>query len=229
MRILCMAGLACLALVPGACSYGQEHFIKRGNEAVAKYDDRAALELFHLALQAGESNHRLYQVIAEAHARLREYDEAIDNYLTATELLKKDLLKYSKAARSARDHLRRIELMRLCDDRIIPYLSLVHTKMGAIYELKKDHAMALLAYKQALFDLEKNLRARYRAALLFERKGDAKAALKEWQLFIKCAERASVEDRLLYGVEDADIVSARRHVEQLSLGNIGWSTDKPEK
>jgi tetratricopeptide (TPR) repeat protein len=225
-----LAALVLLSLSLGGCAQTQEFYAKRGDELLLKGEYTAALAQFKLALEAGRPSHRLYQAMSEAHAWLGETDEAIDNLLKAADILKKDALQISKQARAARRNPEEQErLLYLLEQRINPIHSQIYSRLGTLYIDKKDHATAVVAFKLALERDEKNLRARMELAQLMERKGDTESALKEWRRFVKDAEKASGDDRILYGIEKSDVISARGHVARLALKRGGAGTTGNEE
>jgi tetratricopeptide (TPR) repeat protein len=212
-----------VAIVPALCSCSQtrEDLIKRGTEFAGKGDYEGAIEQFRLALEKGKPDHRLIEAIADAHARMGNLDKAIDTYLEAADVLKKDALAISEQARAAQNHAERERLLYLLEERINPYSSQVYMRLGMLYMAKEDHATAVVAFKLALERDERNLRARLELASLMERKGDTEAALNELRQFLKNAEKASKDEKILYGIGKAEIESARRDYEKLLLKRSG--------
>ena len=222
---------AWLLLLVASCSHTQEYYLKQGDALVRKGDSSGAIAQYELALNAGKPNHRHYQVIADIHAGQGNLDKAIDFYLKAAEVLKNDAMIISEQARRTPDPAEQEKLLYLLEERINPYNSQVHFKLGMLYIEKGDHATAVIALELALQRHESNLRARMELARLMERKGDTEAAMKEWRRFLKDAEKASKEDKGLYSIGEAEVVTARRQLEKLALARAGATeTDKePEK
>jgi tetratricopeptide (TPR) repeat protein len=220
LRVLFLAPV-CTTLLLVSCSHTQDYYLKQGDGFARKRDYAAAIAQYELALTAGKPNHRIFQTIAEAHEKAGSVDRAIDNYLKAAEVLKKDGERLSEQARLTRDPDECERLRYLIEDRINPYHSRVYTRLGALYAGKDDHAKAVIAFELALHYHDRNLRARFELAGLIELKGDTEAAIKEWERFLDSAEKASTEDRSLYAVGPDEVATARRHLEKLWLARSG--------
>ena len=217
-----------LALTLSGCAQTQEFYVKRGDEFLKKGDYAAAIVEYKMALETGKPNHRHYQAIAESQARLGATDDAIDSLLQAADVLKKDALEISDEARRTRnDPAEQERLLYLLEERINPIHSQIYMHLGMLYVEKEDHATAVVAMKLALDRDEKNLRARMELAQLMERKGDDESALKEWRQFLKDTDKASREEKSLYGIGKAEMALARRRFEALMLKLSG--ARKPEK
>ncbi len=230
MAAALLVALVWLALSLSGCAQTQEFYAKRGDDLLLKGEYAAALAQFKLALEAGKPNHRLYQAISEAQAWQDDFDAAIDSLLQAADILKRDALEISRRARAARrDPVEQERLLYLLEDRINPIHSQIYTRLAMLYVEKKDHATAVVAFKLALDRDEKNLRARMELAKLMERKGDTESAVKEWRRFVKDAEKASGDDRILYGIEKDDVTAARKRLASLALKRSGAGTSENEE
>lgn len=225
-----VAAAVLLALFLGSCSRTQEHYLKTADDFYRKRDYASAIAQFELALQTGSPNHRIYQAMGDCHSRLNRTDNAIDYYLKAIDVLKKDAVDISERAHlMAGDPDEMERLLYLLEERINPFLSQAYTRLGGLYVTKEDHATAVIALKLAVDADERNLRARLDLALLMERKGDTESAIKEWQRFIKDVEKTSRDDRALYGISEADAINARRRLEKLFLRKAGANTEEEKK
>jgi len=212
--------LAILLLYSCSHNYTLKFYMERGSLNLKNGKYESAVADFREALILGENSHLAHQGLADAYAKMGQTEKAIESLLDAGEVVKKQGEEISRQARLARSIEERENYRFLLEERVGPFHSTIYMQLGKLYGDSDNHAKAVIAYELALHYQEGNLRARLELAKLLERKRDVEAAIKEYRLFVKNAQKATTEDKAIFEITNADIEIARRHIEKLVLGHV---------